>query len=813
MAENLDPEVIARLNEEYRRQQESLRDTNLLANAQLAADKTKNDLTKVGNALYKGSIDALGSFTKALVSQEASFQKYTGVTNQLATTVADATKQMGGVVGAMGSVLKAATQLANAMAIQADAVVKTKDQIAKFGAVGALSSEKLQSLANNAGYFSLNMNKLFQAAGKAGGDLLIFSKNMSGGVQTFAEMANVGEKTLQEFNNLGIGADELRESQADYVKYLAASGVQLNASQKTQEALRKGSLEYTRNVLELSALTGKDVDTVKKKQQEAQASIDFIISQNKLQAQADALRAQGGKENEAEAKALENTIERNKAIVDKVSLTYDSATTAAVRNAIAFGGAISETSAQLVAGNVDVGKIVRAAKDDSLSAGQASAVAVEAIGQGVKRSSELYGTSLIAAGDALGKVIGVSVENLQALTKGAGEAGARQVEAADMIKNAAPDQLKAYQNVFLAFERFATVKGDEILKGVNPFMVSLDDIMKKFKEQMEKSWSFIKEHILSPANQYIKDVFGVDLGSALDSVIGIFNQLAIEAGKLWQNFGGLNGILEKLGVLGSAGAGAAAGAVIGSVIPGVGTAVGAGIGAVGGYALNKMYSGDKGADSKNRSISPATRSDFGAFDFGAGDDWGGEPKSRSMGGGSLKGDTGGLNPDLQKRLMAAADVYGKPLTINSGYRSSADQQRLWDESVRANRPGKGPNGMPIARPGSSLHEKGMAVDIQEYKDPKAVAALRSQGLIQTVSGDPVHFEVPGPKTEAASGSSSASGTSVQSSPPTATAMSSSDDTLIRVMIDLRNSLNSKMQEMVDKVSESNSILEKIMRRS
>ena len=43
MAENLDPEVIMRLNEEYLKQQESLRDSNLLAEAQNKAKKTEKN--------------------------------------------------------------------------------------------------------------------------------------------------------------------------------------------------------------------------------------------------------------------------------------------------------------------------------------------------------------------------------------------------------------------------------------------------------------------------------------------------------------------------------------------------------------------------------------------------------------------------------------------------------------------------------------------------------------------------------------------------------------------------------------------------
>jgi hypothetical protein len=49
--------------------------------------------------------------------------------------------------------------------------------------------------------------------------------------------------------------------------------------------------------------------------------------------------------------------------------------------------------------------------------------------------------------------------------------------------------------------------------------------------------------------------------------------------------------------------------------------------------------------------------------------------------------------------------------------------------------------MPVAEPGTSKHELGHAVDIQNYTDPAAVAAMNRQGLKQTVpdNKDPVHF--------------------------------------------------------------------------
>jgi hypothetical protein len=53
---------------------------------------------------------------------------------------------------------------------------------------------------------------------------------------------------------------------------------------------------------------------------------------------------------------------------------------------------------------------------------------------------------------------------------------------------------------------------------------------------------------------------------------------------------------------------------------------------------------------------------------------------------------------------------------------------------------RGKTGMPVGKPGRSLHEKGEAVDIQNYNDPAAIAAFNKQGLSQKVPNDPVHFQ-------------------------------------------------------------------------
>jgi D-alanyl-D-alanine carboxypeptidase len=105
------------------------------------------------------------------------------------------------------------------------------------------------------------------------------------------------------------------------------------------------------------------------------------------------------------------------------------------------------------------------------------------------------------------------------------------------------------------------------------------------------------------------------------------------------------------------------------------------------------------------------------------------------------------DPSLRLAVVAAATEYydkskGKKLQINSSYRDRQTQEGMYAESVAAGRAGTGPQGRPVAVPGTSPHERGIAVDIQNYDDPTALAAMYNAGLRQNVGNDAVHFQIP-----------------------------------------------------------------------
>lgn len=98
------------------------------------------------------------------------------------------------------------------------------------------------------------------------------------------------------------------------------------------------------------------------------------------------------------------------------------------------------------------------------------------------------------------------------------------------------------------------------------------------------------------------------------------------------------------------------------------------------------------------------------------------------------GSTPGLTPGMQAAIARAEALLGEPIPIVSGWRSRADQQRLWDN--RASNP------YPVARPGTSNHERGIAIDVPRWFVPRLRGVATAAGLCFPLPvSDPIHFEL------------------------------------------------------------------------
>lgn len=92
----------------------------------------------------------------------------------------------------------------------------------------------------------------------------------------------------------------------------------------------------------------------------------------------------------------------------------------------------------------------------------------------------------------------------------------------------------------------------------------------------------------------------------------------------------------------------------------------------------------------------------------------------------------GLDERIQRALRRAELLLGEELVVVSGLRSRAEQERLWAT--------RHANPYPVARPGTSLHELGLAVDVALHQVVRLAAIADATGLCQPLPlVDPVHF--------------------------------------------------------------------------
>jgi D-alanyl-D-alanine carboxypeptidase/Putative Flp pilus-assembly TadE/G-like len=100
------------------------------------------------------------------------------------------------------------------------------------------------------------------------------------------------------------------------------------------------------------------------------------------------------------------------------------------------------------------------------------------------------------------------------------------------------------------------------------------------------------------------------------------------------------------------------------------------------------------------------------------------------------GRRGGLAPAMLAALARADGLLGHPVTVVSGLRTRSQQEALWE--ARATNP------YPVARPGTSDHERGLAIDVPRSDVDELRGVAPAAGLCQPLPvSDPVHFIVCG----------------------------------------------------------------------
>lgn len=97
-----------------------------------------------------------------------------------------------------------------------------------------------------------------------------------------------------------------------------------------------------------------------------------------------------------------------------------------------------------------------------------------------------------------------------------------------------------------------------------------------------------------------------------------------------------------------------------------------------------------------------------------------------------------LHPQFQpwaKWLYDVAEYNGLRPRVTSTFRSVAHQERLYAGYLRGEAP------YPVARPGCSQHQYGVAIDMVVERAAELGALWQSYGLYWAGARDPVHFGI------------------------------------------------------------------------
>lgn len=92
----------------------------------------------------------------------------------------------------------------------------------------------------------------------------------------------------------------------------------------------------------------------------------------------------------------------------------------------------------------------------------------------------------------------------------------------------------------------------------------------------------------------------------------------------------------------------------------------------------------------------------------------------------------GLAPVMVAAIARAGQMMGTEVVVVSGWRSREEQERLW--AFRSSNP------YPVAPPGTSMHERGLAIDVPVDQVEALAAVAAEVGLKQPLpEADPIHF--------------------------------------------------------------------------
>lgn len=682
----------------------------------LAAQNAKA-LAKEMEDLKKQAKNSFGDLLKATANSGNSTAKYgQAIESASAATGQLAGKFIGAVTGfnllgkAVGGVINIFGQLASNSLKQNDALMKTYQDLGKFGANSSSNFRELLDNLQRAGFNSENAEQFVSSLRKVGPELSMFGSATGAGAKKLTEVFTytLGE-TEKRLMRFGYTTEEMFDYTASYIAQQSMTGA---ARLKTEKQLNQEANVYMHTLAELSVLTGAQRDELDKNRRAQENDLRYQYTLRKME-------MSGNQEQIEQAR-------KTRLQVDYYNSIGAKSVADGFKSIVANQGHVTDQIAaelQFMVGNEGIGMMVDATK----KGGDAiinMADLVKKLGPMAGRSLSNMEAVFATGNDNLNGIMGgMAAYNLMLR----GESIDREKLIAELKKietQGNNDRIDATGQRKINERKLNNTLEDVTFSVGNlavPAMTKLSDITNILASTFAKAVKVIS--------------FGhLDYTKQFESSADILRNSAEDLNKFGESTKKIAELEERRKNLVK---GTEAELKITKEL--------------GKLKGDQRTTAQKLLESNKRSQQlggqgflkePLTEQLTGILSEQSSDIIRGadiDSLFSFMDAGARKG-FDNLDAKLKTKLITAANDYssatnGKKLQINSGFRSMEEQQKLYDDYV------SGRSKIPAAPPGQSKHQIGQAVDIQNYADPVALKALERAGLFQTMGAkDPVHFE-------------------------------------------------------------------------
>ena len=576
----------------------------------------------------------------------------------------------------IGAAIDIATAVTQAQVENAQKYVNTYAALSKVGITFGGAVEQMRQSAMNGG-LSLDAYSKFITSNIQ--NLSLLGGTTEEGAARITKMGKIIADGNPKLLSMYGSYEDLQGATSDYVAMMARYGIDIN---KTDKDLNAGAKEYLFNMKELSALTGKSADELKKAEEERAKSAAYDLALSRMSV--------------SEAQNSRNAIELTAKNYGDVAAKY-------AQEYIATNGNVtSEAALQFKAMYPEISKTVDltlgATKQTTAEFQKSSAEIIQGrIEQNRKEVEDREHLYKLQAGGVQGPMLEMANNVGAAFLKNISAAG-------DMVKSVADLQAARDKETTAG-----TTANANAIKALNDFKMKID-------EQTEKTLPQVGEMVTALFKvQTEMNKLGEKFVSSIDSVV--IPALGRLASALDEASGGKTPKPKSAPAPGAPVTGsdvdkkAANGPVVLQRKDGT---------KFNPFAQNQPGSGPISGGSGPNANAPVNLDEIVDFGNNTGD----------------RTHFDQLDERVKSQFVAMAQAYNKAtnkkLKINSAFRSEKEQKEVLSGSN------------PKAQPGHSLHQFGKAIDINSNQVSELVASglLKDFGF-STINGDAPHIQMLG----------------------------------------------------------------------